>query len=769
MSRPSLVLFGLALSLIAAGPLSDTKPWAMPADPAREMVEGLHRFLDHETVASAAHRAERRAKELASVDTYRASVGPRRRRLAEILGATGERVNPVRLEYVGGPDVTIPLVANESIRVTAVRWTVYPGFDAEGLLVEPRGPIKASVVAIPDADTSPEQLAGIAPGLKEESQVARLLAGRGCQVLIPTLIDRTTEFSGSPLVRFTNLSHREWIYRMAYEAGRHVIGYEVDEVRAAVDWFTRPGEPKRPIGVVGQGEGGLIALYAAALDTRIEAVRVAGYFGSREQVWSEPIDRNIWGLLEDFGDHDVAMLLLGRGLDVEFSAGPEVKGPPPAKNGRSDAASGRLHSSEADRRDAFTKFHRFMTDVSRRFPAEIKNWNATIPGAEHPRSDLSGKSFVATLGLEQGVLDLRPIAVEPRPATAARQRMGRLVKGLEAYTQSSLRTSELRRNAYWSKADRSTVAAWETSTEPYRAAFWTDILGKFPPASEPMAVESKPVYDEPRWTGYAIKIPVWPDVFASGVLLVPKDLKPGERRPVVVCQHGLEGTPEPVVDPRIKSVYNSYGAQLADRGYIVYAPQNPYIGNDRFRQLQRKANPLGKSLFGLIVRQHERTLEWLKTRPEVDPKRIAFYGLSYGGKSAMRLPAILKDYCLSICSADFNEWVVKCTNLDRQYSYLFTIEYDMYEFGLAERFNYAEMAALIAPRPFMVERGHDDGVAPDEWIGYEFAKVKRTYDRLGIGDRAELAVFNGGHKIDGKDSFKFLARHLNWPRGAVAP
>ena len=39
----------------------------------------------------------------------------------------------------------------------------------------------------------------------------------------------------------------------------------------------------------------------------------------------------------------------------------------------------------------------------------------------------------------------------------------------------------------------------------------------------------------------------------------------------------------------------------------------------------------------------------------------------------MRVPAILKDYCLSICSADFNEWAVKCTNLDRKYSYLYTI------------------------------------------------------------------------------------------------
>jgi hypothetical protein len=260
-----------------------------------------------------------------------------------------------------------------------------------------------------------------------------------------------------------------------------------------------------------------------------------------------------------------------------------------------------------------------------------------------------------------------------------------------------------------------------------------------------------------------------PDVVASGILLLPKDLKEGERRPVVVCQHGLEGRPESVVDPRIKSVYNAFGGRLADLGYIVYAPQNPYIGQGRFRTLQRKLNPLGQSLFSVIVAQHDQTTRWLAGLPQVDPARIAFYGLSYGGKTAMRVPAILDRYCLSICSGDFNEWVVKNTNLDRSMSYLYTIEYDMYEFGLAERFNYAEMAAMIAPRPFQVERGHSDGVAPDEWIGYEYAKVKRLYDTLGLADRVDIAYFNGGHKVEGSGTFPFLARHLDWPRGLTRP
>ena len=180
-----------------------------------------------------------------------------------------------------------------------------------------------------------------------------------------------------------------------------------------------------------------------------------------------------------------------------------------------------------------------------------------------------------------------------------------------------------------------------------------------------MNPQTRQIYDEPKWKGYEVTLDLYPDVFAYGILLLPKDLKAGEKRPVVVCQHGLEGRPTDVCNPKERTkYYNSFGAQLADRGYIVYAPQNPYIGHDKFRVLQRKANPLGLSLFSFIVRQHERTLDWLATLPNVDPKRMAFYGLSYGGKTAMRVPALLPRYCLSICSGDFNEWIRKNVSLD---------------------------------------------------------------------------------------------------------
>ena len=134
---------------------------------------------------------------------------------------------------------------------------------------------------------------------------------------------------------------------MAFETGRHIIGYEVDKVRAAVDWFTRPGEPKRPIGVVGFGEGGLIAFYAAAVDTRIDAAWVGGYFGPREGVWQEPIYRNVWGLLDEFGDAEIGSLIAPRGLVIEACRAPRSPGlRRPRAAGRNTAAPG---SSDARR------------------------------------------------------------------------------------------------------------------------------------------------------------------------------------------------------------------------------------------------------------------------------------------------------------------------------------------------------------------------------------------------------------------------------------
>jgi dienelactone hydrolase len=154
-------------------------------------------------------------------------------------------------------------------------------------------------------------------------------------------------------------------------------------------------------------------------------------------------------------------------------------------------------------------------------------------------------------------------------------------------------------------------------------------------------------------------IDVAPDIFAWGYLLLPKGMQPGERRPVVIAQHGLNSMPADVFDDDPNSKFfhqfKGVGARLAERGFIVFSPRNPYRGDDQHRGIQRQANPLGKSIFSIIVAQHDRILDWLCTLPNVDPARIGFYGLSYGGKTAMRVPAVLDRYAVSVCSGDFND------------------------------------------------------------------------------------------------------------------
>ena len=138
------------------------------------------------------------------------------------------------------------------------------------------------------------------------------------------LIDRTVEVRGREGYRSYSrqpMSSREFLFRPAFQLGRHLIGYEVQKILAAVDWLARDNDS---IGVIGYGEGALLALYASALDTRIDAAGVSGYFDSRQNLWSEPFDRSVFCLLTQFGDAEIATMILPRTLLVEACRGPQV-------------------------------------------------------------------------------------------------------------------------------------------------------------------------------------------------------------------------------------------------------------------------------------------------------------------------------------------------------------------------------------------------------------------------------------------------------------
>ena len=737
-------------------PLPGTRPLELDGDIASHMIDGIDRFLLGEIEKSVERRAAYWNRDFTSAERYDASIEPNRRRLAHILGVRDARVEFDAPQLVASTAQPALVGRGKGYEVFAVRWPAFGDVFGEGLLLLPTGTKPAAdVVAIPDADQTPEMLVGLADGVPPESQFARRLAESGCRVLVPVLVDR--QIQQRKIARLTN---REYLYRPAFELGRHLIGYEVRKVLAGVDWFTKDaGEGDARIGVMGWGEGGLIALCAGALDTRIDAVCVSGYFDSRQNVWQEPLDRNVFGLLEQFGDAELAAMIAPRVLVVEAARGPELVIPPGL-----GGAPARLLTPDPEvvRREverARQLVEGFQPPAP---PTLVASGDGTGPFGSAEALGV----FLKSLGPECKLAESAAAPEHLRADFDSQSRQDRQIHEIDRHGQWLLGESQYVRKEFMKNLDTSSPRKYQETVEPYRELFYNEVIGRFDRELLPPNVRTRLAYDTPKWVGYQVVMDVFPDVIAYGILFVPKELKAGERRPVVVAQHGLEGRPEDLIDVE-RRAYWGFASRLADEGFVVFAPQNPYLFTDRFRTLQRKSNALKKTLFSTIVPQHQQITDWLAALPFVDGKRIGFYGLSYGGKAAMRIPPLVKNYCLSICSGDFDDWVLKnaSTCPHQRYSYVWHGEYEIFEFDLGSTFNYAEMAALIAPRPFMVERGHFDGVAPDEWVGFEFAKVLHLYQaRLGIGDRAELEWFVGPHEIHGVGTFEFLRKHLEWPQ-----
>ncbi len=764
-----LTLASLGLSRSTTVPeepaLPGTEPLTWEGEFPNRIMNGAHRYVEQKIAESIETRQKYWKRDFSSRAAYDKSVEPNRSRFLKQIGIVDPR-SPVVMERFGDDDNPALVAVTDAYSAHQVRWPTLNGVTGEGLLLEPSHSPVGYVIALPDADQTPEQIAGLASGIAAESQYARRLAESGFEVLVPVLIDRTSRWSGNPDIQITNEAGREWIYRQAYHMGRHIIGYEVQKVLAAVDWFCQRRKGAGKIGVVGYAEGGLVGFYAAAADTRIDAVLVSGYFNTRQQVWSEPLYRNVWALLHEFGDAEIATLIAPRGLIVEYSLGPEITGP------RGALRNPNFHTVKAE-------FERISSLTSTGFqPRELVHGEGGTPIGFGSEPAL--RQFARQLGEE-----LQTRLHERQPKDRRRsfdpaERQKKQLRALEVFTQELVRESEhVRRKFYLYKvAPEMQETAWiqELSHPPYspdafieaskwyRQYFWEEILGKFEDPLLPPNPRTRRIYDNPRWTGYEVTLDVWPQLIAYGILLLPKDLKPGARRPVVVCQHGLDGVPKDVIEE--ERGYHKFAARLADEGFIIFAPFNLYWGDNRFRWLSRKANGVKASLFSFILGQHDQILRWLQTLPMVDPSRIAFYGISYGGETAVRVPPILQSYCLSICSGDFNSWTRKVAATDERWSFMYNKDQDSWEmpyFNEGSTFDYAEMAYLMTPRPFMVERGRWDLTGRDRWVAYEYAEVARLYTQFGQPDNTEIEFFNGGHTIYGEGTFRFLHKHLNWP------
>jgi len=311
-----------------------------------KMMNEVRSYFEQEIKSSPLDRETVWHRNYQSIPEYLNSTSPNREHFQKITGVIDQRCGTEELIFDKTTLRKAQIAETNKYIVYRIHWPVFGGVTGEGLWLEPRSKALAQIVALPDADWTPEMLTGLSSGVPSEAQFAGKLAAAGCRVIIPLLINREDKWSGNPDVCMTNEPHREFIYRRAYEVGRHIIGYEIQKVLAIVDWFTNQNmtnQTNLPIAVAGYGEGGLIAFYSAAIDQRINGALVSGYFQEREEIWKEPIYRNIWGLLNEFGDAEIAGLIAPRTLVIEACKGPELNGPPVADETHSDFGNWRSH------------------------------------------------------------------------------------------------------------------------------------------------------------------------------------------------------------------------------------------------------------------------------------------------------------------------------------------------------------------------------------------------------------------------------------------
>ena len=372
------------------------------------------------------------------------------------------------------------------------------------------------------------------------------------------------------------------------------------------------------------------------------------------------------------------------------------------------------------------------------------------------------KKYKRTVRLEPPLEELFGAVEKPRPQENAFgisirrydervvERTTENIESLEAYLQGLIPAAEIRRSASLRQQGAKVVARrWHE-----------EVVGVLPRYDGPFRLRERTVAEVERFTGISIMIDALPGVIAEGVLLKPKGMRPFERRPLVIVQHGLMGKPGSLFqqssDSKDYRTYLNFAERLVEEGFVVYCPQNPYSGD--FRYLQLLTNPRGLSLFAFIEAQYRRSLDYLEKLPYVDPKRIVYYGLSYGGATAVRVPVFDPRFKAIVCGGNFNEWIRKLTSSALPYSYVHVAEYEIYEWNMANIASHAELAALgiqlhAKPIPFLVERGHRDTVGTDEWVEYEFRRLKAYAPKPGL---ASLAFFDGEHRTDGAAAIPFL-------------
>jgi hypothetical protein len=326
------------------------------------------------------------------------------------------------------------------------------------------------------------------------------------------------------------------------------------------------------------------------------------------------------------------------------------------------------------------------------------------------------------------------------------------------YLRELIAESEAKREAKWNL-----TASQPADFEQIKARMLDDyrrLVGHVPTDDTPLNPKTELALSTDKCKLYRITLDVTPGVEVYGNLLIPRDIQ--RRAAAVICQHGLSGTPEMTTGLGMTkdTAYHEFARHLAEQGYVVFSPYLMQRQTAEINVLARQTDAVGMMRVAMPVAKTRRIVDFLETLPFVDPKQIGYYGLSYGGYSAIWISPLEPRLAATVISGHFNDWRTKITNGTMRTSYLWHPDEDFYNWNILHRFTHPELIAMIAPRPVCVEFGERDGITTPEWTAYAWKQVVAWRDHFGFPDRIMLDHFDGRHEIHAVGAVDFLDRFL---------
>jgi len=300
--------------------------------------------------------------------------------------------------------------------------------------------------------------------------------------------------------------------------------------------------------------------------------------------------------------------------------------------------------------------------------------------------------------------------------------------------------------------DYPTRADWEKARPELRRQL-LEMLGLWPlPPRADLKAEITGKIERPTFTVEKLVFQSMPGLYVTGNVYVPKPAPTKAPTILYVCGHG--NVVKDGVSFGSKTFYQHHAGWYAEHGYValildtLQLSEIPGLHHGTYREKMWWWHTLGYTPAGVECWNGMRALDYLETRPEVDPKRIGVTGRSGGGAYSWWIAATDERIACAVPVAGIADLQAHLNEgyAGRLEKGVIAGHCDCMFMTNTYRWDFSKVAALVAPRPLMLGNSDRDEIFPVPGFRRIEPKVQRIYDLYGAGNKFNVYETLGKHE-----------------------